>query len=788
MVEFWHAQTFCAYLVARRRLRTCAILAPMTAIPPPALIRQDGRDKVTGSGRYAADLTVTGMLHGAFRVADVPHARIRRLDTTAARALPGVHAVITAADVPDHRYGAFLKDRTLFARDVVRWEGELIAAVAATTPEIAARAAALIDIDLEALPSVTDLELAARPDSPLVHDAWATYEADENLVRDRNLASRSTIVKGDAATAMAEADIVVKDRYVADGSHAVPIEPRAILAEWTGDHVTIWTSTQVPFAVRSGVAETLGLAQNQIRVIVPHLGGGFGAKCELGFEAQVAALSKAAGRAVKVVFSRREEFLLPDHRRERMIMELETGVRRDGTIVARRGHLIVDNGAYSMDEPFLGQLAAMFAVGPYRIPNIDITADTVYTNTQPSGSVRAPTGPTTCWALEQHHDVVAERLGLDPVEFRRRNLVHEGDTGPAGQVFERIGVLETLERAAAAVGWGKPLPEGEAIGVATGWWPSFPLASGAHLTINADGSGTIVTGAQECGTGAVMALPILAAEVLGMRPDQFRILYQDTDAGPYDSGASGSQTTFNNGRAVIAAATEVRDQLLELAANLLEANLADLELVDGMARVKGSSTASVSIADLASEASGAGLLLGRGSGLPPPTPAVNAASCVGRLGAESFAAPTFFTHAARVKVDRDTGVVRVLEIAAAHESGTIINPIGAAGQIYGGVAMGMGQALSEGIQLSADGRQRNAYLLDYKLQTVADMPPIHVDFVDAPSPTAGPKGLKGIAEPPNVPTPGAIANAIARALGTRIHELPMTPERIWGAMAANGES
>ena len=593
-----------------------------TAVPEqaPALVRQDGRDKVTGSGRYAADLTMTGMLYGALRIAEVPHARIRRLDTTAARALPGVHAIITAADVPEVRYGAFLKDRTLFARDVVRWEGELIAAVAAATPEIAAKAAALIDVDLDPLPTVTDLETAARPDAPLVHTAWTTYEADENLVRDGNVASRSTIVKGDAEAGMADADIVVTERYVADGSHAVPIEPRAILAEWQGDHVTIWSSTQVPFAVRAGVAETLGVPQNQVRVIVPHLGGGFGAKCELGFEPQVAALAQAAGRPVKVVFSRREEFLLPDHRRERMIMDLATGVRLDGTIVARRAHLVIDNGAYSMDEPFLGQMAAMFAVGPYRIPNVHVSAEVVYTNTQPSGSVRAPTGPTTCWAVEQHHDVVAERLGLDPVEFRRRNLVHEGDAGPTGQVFERIGALETLERAAAAIGWGRPLPEGEAIGIATGWWPSFPGASGAHVTINADGSATIVTGAQECGTGAVMALPILAAEVLGMRPDEFRILYQDTDAGPYDGGASGSQTTFNNGRAVIAAATDVREQLLDLAAEFLEANRADLELKDGMARVKGSRTSLVSIADLASRAAGAGLLIGRGSGEPPPTP------------------------------------------------------------------------------------------------------------------------------------------------------------------------
>jgi CO/xanthine dehydrogenase Mo-binding subunit len=755
----------------------------MTTSLAPTFIRQDGRDKVTGAGRYTADLTLTGMLHGAFRSAGVPHARIRRIDTARAQALPGVHKVITAADVPVTRYGPFIKDRSLFARDVVRWEGELIAAVAAATPEIADRAAALIEVELEPLPAVTDLEAAILPGAPLVHADWADYDAEEGLVREGNVASRSTIVKGDAARALAQAEVVVRGRYVADGSHAVPIEPRAIVAEWHGDQVTIWSSTQVPFNARSGVAETLGLSLNQVRVIVPHLGGGFGGKCEVHFEPQVAALARAAGRPVRVVFSRRQEFLLPDHRRERMIVELETGVGRDGTIAARRARLLVDNGAYGADEPYLAQMAAMFAVGPYRVPDVEVSAEVVYTNTQPSGSVRAPTGPTVCWAVEQHTDVIAEALQLDPVEFRRRNLVREGDEGPTRQVFERIGALETLEQAASAVGWGRELPAGEAIGIACGLWPSFPGPSGAHLRLNADGTGTIVTGAQECGTGAVMALPILAAEVLGMRPDDFRILYQDTDAGPFDAGASGSQTTFNNGRAVVAAATDVREQLLDLAAQFLEANPGDLELVDGVARVKGSHAASVPIKELASQAAGAGLLLGRGSGDPPPSPAVDAASCVGRLGAESFAAPTFFTHAARIALDRDTGVVRVLEIAAAHESGVIINPVGAAGQIYGGVAMGIGQALSEVTLLSDEGRQRNPYLLDYKLQTMADVPPIHVSFVDAPSPTGGPKGLKGIAEPPCVPTPGAIANAIARAAGVRIDALPMTPERVWRALS-----
>jgi CO/xanthine dehydrogenase Mo-binding subunit len=371
---------------------------------------------------------------------------------------------------------------------------------------------------------------------------------------------------------------------------------------------------------------------------------------------------------------------------------------------------------------------------------------------------------------------------MDAVELRRRNLVREGDEGPTRQVFDRIGILETLEQAAGMIGWGQQLPPGEGIGIACGWWPNFPMASGAYLKLNADGSATIVTGAQECGTGAVMALPILAGEILGMPPEDFRILYQDTDAGPYDAGASGSQTTFNNGRAVVAAATELRDQLLELAAQRLEANPVDLELVDRSVRVKGSPDSRVTIAELASAAQDGALLIARGSGEPPASPGFDPASCTGRLGSESFAAPALFTQAVRVRVDQQTGVVRVLEVAAAHESGVVINPIGADGQITGGVVMGIGQALSEGMTLADDGRLGNANLLDYKLPTSADVPPIRVAWVDAPAPGGGPKGLKGVAEPPCVPTPGAIGNAIARATGVRVRTLPMTPVRVWAAV------
>jgi CO/xanthine dehydrogenase Mo-binding subunit len=732
---------------------------------------------VTGVGRYTADLNLTGQAHAKFRYADVSHARILRIDTARARALPGVLAVLTHEDVPDVLYGNEVQDRRLFAKEKVRYEGDVVAGVAALTPEIAAQAVDLIDVEYEPLPAIGTIEGALADAAPLIHEDWESYEGDEETGRSGNLLGYSTVVKGDVDAAMAEADVVVQGRYVADACQGVPIEPRAVIAEWQGDRVTVWTSTQVPFAARAGVVRVLQIPESKVRVIVPLLGGGFGAKCDFHFEGHVAALARAAGRPVKLVFSRREEFVAPDHRREGMVIELETGARRDGTIVARRGRLLLDGGAYCGEGGFFAQMAAMHACGPYVLESVDVESRLVYTNSQPSGSIRAPTAPQVCWAVEQHMDELAEALDLDPVELRRRTLIEEGAVSPTGQVFDPIGAKETLERAAELIGYGEDLPEGEAIGVACGWWPSFASNSGAYVKLNGDGTGTIVTGAQENGSGAVMGLPILVADVLGMKPEDFSLLYQDTDAGPSDNGSCGSQTTFNNGRAVVAAAAEVREQLLDLAAEKLEAAREDLEIAAGAVRVKGSPGVSVSIAELAETAP----MLGKGTGEPPDDPPADAVGCAGRHGLESFLAPQLITHAVRVKVDRQTGVARVMRVAAVHDCGVIINPMGANGQVYGGVVMGIGQALSEVTQLDEEGRQLNPHLLDYKLVTASDAPRIDIDWIETETPNAGPKGSKGVGEPPCVPTAGAIANAIARAIGARVRFLPMTPERVWDA-------
>jgi CO/xanthine dehydrogenase Mo-binding subunit len=750
--------------------------------PPTTFVRPDGKEKVTGAGRYTADLNLTGQLHAKFRYADHTHARIVRIDAARARAIPGVLAVLTHENVPDVLYGQLVQDRRLFAKEKVRFEADIVAAVAALTPEIARRAIDAIEVEYEPLPALSDLEAALADGVPLIHEDWRSYqvEDDEQMGRSGNVLSYSTVVKGDADTAMTEADVVVKGRYVTDASQGAPIEPRAILAQWQGDRVTIWTSTQVPFAARSGVAHVLQVPESHVRIVVPLLGGGFGSKCDFHFEGHIAALARAAGRPVKLVFSRQEEFVAPDHRREGMVIELETGARRDGTLVARRGRLVLDGGAYCGEGGFFAQLAAMHACGPYVVEHVNIESTLVYTNNQPSGSIRAPTAPQVCWALEQHTDELAAALGFAPVELRRRTLIDEGAEGPTRQVFGPIGMKQTLERALELIGSDGDLPEDEGIGVACGWWPSFGMNSGAYVKLNADGSGAIVTGAQENGSGAVMALPLLAAEVLGMQPTDFSILYQDTDAGPWDAGSSGSQTTFNNGRAVVQAAGEVRERLLDLAGAKLEAAREDLQLADGQVRLRGAPAKAVSIAELAG--SGAAIL-GKGSGPVPENPPCDPEGCLGRLGFESFLEPQVFTHAARVKVDRETGVVRVLHVAAVHDSGVIINPTGANGQVYGGVVMGIGQALSEVTQLDPDGSQRNPHLLDYKLVTASDAPRIDVVWIETAAQNGGPNGSKGVGEPPTVPTPGAIANAIARVIGARVRQLPMTPERVWGAAA-----
>ena len=753
----------------------------MAVTDMPEFIRADGPDKVTGSGRYTADLTLTGQLVAKFKYADVTHGTITKLDVTAAKEIPGVFAVLTAADVPDVRFSYGLSDRTLFATDTVRFEGEVVAAVAAINEAVAQQALDAIVLEIDELPAVVDLEAAIADGSQLVHPNVESYDNTGEFPFSGNIATHSAITLGDAEAAMADAATVITSRYVADASHATPIEPRAVAAQWEGNKATIWTSTQVPFDARDLVCESLELPASRVRIVAPHLGGGFGGKCGGHFEPHIAALARAAKRPVKLVFSRWEEFIAPDRRREGMIIDITTGVDADGKIVARTGELLLDNGAYMADSSFFPQAAAMHVAGPYVIPNVNIDAKLVYTNRQPSGSVRAPTAPQGCWAVESHTDEIAAAIGMDPLEFRRKNIVTTGSVGAVGQTYDEIGLDQCLELAAESAGWGTDLADGEALGISVGWWPSFAAPAGAYAKMHGDGSVQVITGASECGTGSVMTLRMLAADELGLDQTDIELIYQDTGAAPAGPGSSGSQTLFNHGRAVEKAAGQIADTLKELAAAQLEASAADIVLEKGTASVAGSPTVSVPIVELAG-ASPDGEILGSASADEREWPEIVSSACLGDQGFGSWLAPQFSCHVAKVSVDKDTGVTRVHEVHAAHDSGTIINPIAAHGQVEGGVLMGVGQALTEGTQYDDAGRQRNAGLLEYKLQTIADAPKITTQFVEIFTDNAGPRGAKGLAEAPNVATCGAINNAIAAATGTRVRQLPMTAERVWTAM------
>ena len=749
-------------------------------------VRADGLEKVTGQARYAADLLLPGMLEGRFLLAGQAHARIRSIETERARHLAGVAALITHADVPQLRYGSAIKDRTLFADGVVRFEGEVVAAVAARSAETAAAALELIEVDYEPLSPITDPEAALQSDSALVHPDWSSYGAYDGLVRNGNDCALVTIVKGDVAAGFAQADHIIEERYQCDQSHPVPIEPHAVVAQWQGDRVTIWSTSQVPFAARAGVAETLRIPESNVRIIVPHLGGGFGGKCDFHFEAHVAALAREAGRPVRVVFNRHDEFVAPDKVNHPMVIDLKTGVTRDGVMTARSARIVMDTGAYAADAPSIAEIATMMAAGPYDIANLDVTAHTVYTNKTPAGSVRAPSGPQVAWAVEQHTDEVGRRAGLDGYQVRVRNLLEDGDEGPTGQRMKAVGVKACLDKAVEMIGYSNLPTAGEGIGLACGWWFSYPSASSVTMKVNTDGSATLVTGAQENGSGAVMGLALIAAEELGIAPERVSVLYQDTDAGAWDMGSSGSQTTFNNGRAVIAAATELRRRILSLAADKLEAAAEDLEIVDGAVRVRGVPATSISVADVAAAAFGNGeLLTAQGAAVVEPLPDNFGATCVGRVVFPAFADPTFTCQAARVEVDRDTGVVRVLELVAAHDFGRVLNPEGARGQVEGGIVHSIGVGLTEGT-VYREGRQANPHLLDYKLQTAADAPTIRVEFIETAG-TMGPRGAKGVGEPPIIAAAGAVGNAIAAASGARVRQLPMTAPRVWSALKGNGQ-
>ena len=748
-------------------------MALATRVVGKPLPRFDAAGKVSGTAVYAADFALPGMLHGKVLRSTVPHARLMRVDASRARAMAGVRAVITAADVPDVRYGGALKDETVFARDKVRYVGQPLAAVAAITPEAAEAALAAIDVVYEPLPAVLDVEAALLPGAPLIHEAWESYAAMPILQREGNVCNRARVIVGDVERGFEEADHIFEHRFRTAVVHQGYTEPRAAVASWdSGGQVTVWSNTQLPFEVQNTLAEILELPPSKIRVVVAGVGGGFGGKLRVGVEHFAAFLARTSGRPVKLVTTSEEE-LTAAYPRQGTIVELKTGVTKDGHILAKAGRIWFDTGAFAGSGPGVASVATLVLAGPYRIPNLYLEGFAVYTNKTNCGSYRAPSGPQANFAVESQMDIMADALGLDPLELRLKNIVREGDEGPTGQVLRAVGLEECLIKAAAAIGWKDRRPEaGRGKGLACSWWTTTGGSSGVYVKINPDGTVALNTGAAEIGTGALTGAAQVLAEELAVDLSDISIVSADTFSTPFDFGAQGSRTAFAVGNACRVAAADLKHQLFALATTQLGVEpdtlaLADKHVVAGDRRL--------SLADLArlSQQTGGGLIA-HGTFIAPATP-YDTKRVEGHVY-PAFHSPSFHAHAVDLSVDRETGEITIHKYVVAQDVGFALNPIYIEGQIEGGVSQGLGQALSEEI-VYEDGRVLNPNLTDYKMPTTLDMPRVESILVQHPS-LVGPYGAKGVGEPPNIEPPAAVANAVAAATGLRVTSLPITAEKI----------
>jgi CO/xanthine dehydrogenase Mo-binding subunit len=745
--------------------------------------RQDGRAKVSGEYVYGMDYSVAGALHGKVVRSPHPHAQILAFRTEKAAQLPGVRAIITGADVRMYMPGGII-DQPVLAWEVTRYKGEPVALIAATKPEIAERAAQLLEIDYAPLPVVADPVAAMEPDALLLHPNWETYAAPPNVVRHGNVCCHATLTKGDIAQGFAEADVIIEDSFATESVHQSHVEPRVAIGIVSADgKATVYSNTQLPFWIRTNVAHVLGVPESDVVIVPTGIGGGFGSKLYPQLEPLVALLARKTGRPVRIVTPISEELEagLPRHPSR---IWIRTGVKHDGTMIASEGRVVLDTGAYAGSGPELASIGVIMLSGPYKTPHLKMDAYSVHTNKTNFGAYRGPGGPQAMFALEQHLDHIAQEIGIDPLQLRLKNIVEDGDEAPNGQKLTAVGMRECLEKAAAALGWDTPLPSNRGRGIVCGWWTTTLQSSGCLAKLDTDGKIILTIGTPEIGTGAVMAgVPQAMAEYMGVPADHVKLVVGDTSTGPWDWGSQGSRTVFNIARASQAAATDLTQQIKEIAADMIEVAAEDLEIRDGMVMVKGSPEHKLSLAAVSQKAlETKGGLLARGVSFPEPA-AYDQNRMISCLY-PAFHYPSFHAHAVEVEVDPGTGEVRVMRYVAAHDVGFAISPTYAEAQIHGGVVQGIGMALMEQIQYR-DGVVLNPNWTDYKLPTMADVPHIEVILVEHPT-AGGPFGAKGLGESPVLHPPAAIANAVAQAIGTRLHSLPITGERVLFALREKG--
>ena len=741
-------------------------------------LRHDGPDKVMGRARYAADIHLTGMLHGKILRSPHPHARIRGIDPRRALALPGVLAVVTAADFPEVsaeaadlaeganvNYGFY--SRNVMAREKALYRGHAVAAIAATSPHLAEEALDLIEVDYEVLPAVLNADAALQPDAPLLHERLVTM--DSPALRpggwgDRsepvtNLANRFEFRLGDLDQGFAAADAVVEREFHTRPVHQGYIEPHAATAQWnTDDTVTIWCSSQGHFALRDHTSTILGLPVSKVKIIPMEIGGGFGGKGMGGcyLEPVVAALSRKTGRPVKIAMTRNEVFLGTGPA-PATHMKVKVGATNAGRLTAAEAHLTYEAGAFP-GSPVASACRTMFA--PYAIPNGWIEGLDVVVNTQKSAAYRAPGSPTAAFAAETVLDEVCEKIGMDPVEFRLINAAQEGARQITGPVFRKIGFLEICQAAQQHPHLAAPVAgPRRGRGVAAGCWMNGTGPASAVASVNPDGTVSLVEGSPDIG-GSRAAMAMHIAEVLGIAAEEVKPSIADTDSIGYSSGAGGSGVTFKMGTAVYQAAEDIKRQMVERAAKLWDVAADDVDYNKGILSHKADSELRMTFNQLARRLNGSGgPIVGRATANPPG---------VGNA---------FGLHIVDVEVDSDTGKVDILRYTALQDAGKAIHPSYVEGQIQGGAVQGIGWALNEEYYTDTAGLMVNSSFLDYRMPTSLDLPMIDTVIVEVANP-GHPLGVRGVGEVSLVPPMAAIANAIYDAVGLRLAELPMNSAQI----------
>ncbi|WP_293682040.1 xanthine dehydrogenase family protein molybdopterin-binding subunit [uncultured Phenylobacterium sp.] len=752
-----------------------AAKAPLTIVGTRP-IRPDGADKVTGRAAFGADFHMPGQLVGRVLRSPHAHARIVSIDTSKAKALPGVKAIVTAADFPDlasemvegSEASSDIRDLSLnvMARHKVLYHGHAVAAVAAVSGDIAEEALARIKVTYEVLPHVTDVEEAMAPGAPLLHDHLFTEGLEARPAQASNIARKHRFVRGDLAEGFAAADVVVERRYDTKATHQGYIEPHACVAAWGEDgRCDVWCSSQGQFTIRSYCAKVLGLETSDIRVTPAEIGGGFGGKTTVYLEPLALALSRASGHPVKMVMSREEVFRATGPTSGGVI-EVKLGAKKDGTIVAAEVELKFQAGAFPGSP--VGT-AAMTALACYDIPNFSIVGWDVVTNTPKTAAYRAPGAPISAFGVESAVDELAQKLGLDAIAIREKNAVRDGTKASYGPTFQNIAYVDTLKVIKDSAHWNTPLGPNQGRGFAVGFWFNVGGESTAAVHIGEDGSAVVVTGNPDIG-GSRASMAMMAAETLGLPIEKVRPMIADTNAIGYSMLTGGSRVTFATGMAVVQAAEKVVADLRGRAAKLWDVAADQVVWQGGQAVCLDPAKADkkpLTIEALAAQSA-------RTGGPISAQAAINAQG----------PGPGFAAHLCDVEVDPETGVVSVLRYTASQDVGKAIHPSYVEGQVQGGVAQGVGWALNEEYVFDADGRMENAGFLDYRMPVASDLPMLDAILVEtAPNPRH-PFGAKGVGEVPIVPPLAAVANAVSAAIGVRMPNLPLSPPKVLAALDA----